>query len=76
MIGIGLASSIFGSAWKKVAAATLYGYDVTKMPELYLPCWPFEPFLPLAVMLGRIYLTTLPAAGATPQPTTTTAAWK
>jgi hypothetical protein len=75
LIGIGLAISIFGSAWKKIAAASLYGYGFTSIPELYLPFWPFEPFLPLAVMLGGIYLTTLPASGATSQPTTS-AAWK
>jgi hypothetical protein len=75
LIGIGLVISIFGSAWKTIAAASLYGYDFTEIPELYLPFWPFEPFLPLAVILGGIYLTTLPAGGATSQPTTS-AAWK
>ncbi|HEX6261135.1 MAG TPA: hypothetical protein VFZ51_10810, partial [Woeseiaceae bacterium] len=75
LIGIGLAISIFGSGWKKIADASLYGYDFTKIPELYLPFWPFEPFLPLAVMLGGIYLATLPAGGATSQ-ATTSAAWK
>jgi hypothetical protein len=75
LIGVGLAMSIFGSGWQKIAAASLYGYDFTKIPELYLPFWPFEPFLPLAVMLGGIYLTTLPAGGAISQPTTS-AAWK
>ena len=65
LIGIGLAISIFGSGWKKIAAASLYGYEFSRIPELYLPFWPFEPFLPLAIMLGGIYLTTLPAGGLT-----------
>jgi hypothetical protein len=64
LVGIGLTVSLFGSAWKKTAAETLYGYGFTRIPELYLPFWPFEPFLPLAVILGGIYLATLPAGGA------------
>ena len=58
LIAAGFVVSTFGSAWEKVAAETLYGYPLTAIPERYLPFWPFEPFLPLAVIIGGIYLVT------------------
>lgn len=58
LIGLGLAVATFGSEWNRIAAETLYGYTFTKIPEVYLPYWPFEPFLPLAVALGGVYLIT------------------
>jgi hypothetical protein len=59
LIAIGLAVAALGSGWQRIAAELLYGYTFTTMPELYLPFWPFEPFLPLAVILGGIWLITL-----------------
>lgn len=50
-IGVGLVAASIGSLWQGTAEAYLYGYAVTQMPELYLPYWPFEPFLSLAVIL-------------------------
>ena len=57
LIGGGAVAASIGSAWQATAAAYLYGYAITQLPELYLPYWPFEPFLPLAIiMLGTILL--------------------
>ena len=55
LIGGGAVAVGIGSTWQGTAEAYLYGYAITKIPELYLPYWPFEPFLPLAViMLGMV----------------------
>jgi hypothetical protein len=59
LIAAGLAVAAFGSDWRRIAAEALYGYSATRIPELYLPFWPFEPFLPLAVILGGVWLITL-----------------
>ena len=53
LVGAGLVAAAMGSAWRETAEQYLYGYALTEAPELYLPYWPFEPFLSLAViMLG------------------------
>ena len=51
MIGGGLIAASIGSVWQGTAEFYLYGYAITQIPELYLPYWPFEPFLSLAVIL-------------------------
>ena len=56
LIGAGLGAAAAGSAWQGMAEAHLYGYAITRIPELYLPYWPFEPFLPLAVIVLGAYL--------------------
>ena len=56
MIGGGLAAASMGSVWQAAAEAYLYGYALTQIPELYLPYWPFEPFLSLAVVLAGMML--------------------
>jgi hypothetical protein len=58
VIAIGLGVVAFGTGWRRIAAEALYGYAFTTFPEKYLPFWPFEPFLPLAVILGGVYLIT------------------
>ncbi len=53
IIAIGLSAVTFGTPWRRFAEEALYGYPVTRIPELYLPYWPFEPFLPLfTIALG------------------------
>ena len=49
-VGIGLIAASFGSVWREAAEALLTGYAITQIPELYLPYWPFEPFLPLVII--------------------------
>ena len=56
LIGIGLVAAGIGSALRGVADQYLYGYTLTEWPELYLPYWPFEPFLALAVIGIGVYL--------------------
>ena len=56
LIGAGLVAASIGSAWQATAARYLYGYALTEIPELYLPYWPFEPFLSLAVIMLGVYL--------------------
>jgi len=48
----------FGTTWRMTAQEFLYGYSFTRVPELFLPYWPFEPYLPLLVIaLGAAMLT-------------------
>ena len=56
LVGAGLAAAALGFAWRETAEQVLYGYALTEIPELYLPYWPFEPFLPLAVIMLGLYL--------------------
>lgn len=56
LIAIGLVAAGIGSALRGVADQYLYGYTLTTWPELYLPYWPFEPFLALAVIGIGVYL--------------------
>ncbi len=50
LLGIGLIVASFGSAWQASAEQYLTGYAFTRWPELYLPYWPFEPFLALFII--------------------------
>lgn len=70
IIGVGLFATIFGSLWSSTAQELLYGYSLTRIPELYLPYWPFEPFLPLAIIAAGILL----VSGAKPAATMRTSA--
>ena len=54
--GVGIVAASFGSAWREAADELLYGYTFTRIPELYLPYWPFEPFLPLLIIALGAYL--------------------
>lgn len=55
VIAVGFVAASFGSAWYGTANRWLSGYTFTELPETYLPYWPFEPWLPLAVIaLGSV----------------------
>ncbi len=56
IIGVGLVAASFGSSWQKTAEQYLTGYTFTRWPELYLPYWPFEPFLPLFIIALGAFL--------------------
>jgi len=58
IVGIGLIAASFGLLWREQAEELLTGYAITRIPELYLPYWPFEPFLPLFVVALGAFLTT------------------
>ena len=49
-IAVGLVAAGTGKLWYPTAERLLTGYSVTRVPELYLPYWPFEPWLPLFVV--------------------------
>ena len=49
-IDVGLVAAAFGKAWYPTAANFLTGYSFTRIPELYVPYWPFEPWLPVLVI--------------------------
>jgi hypothetical protein len=55
---IGLIAAGSGSVWGKPAVELLTGYAITRLPELYLPYWPFEPYLPIFIIALGAFLTT------------------
>ena len=66
MIAVGLVATIFGSFLQKSAEQYLTGYTFTRWPELYLPYWPFEPFLALFVIALGAFLIAKSGAGRQP----------
>lgn len=58
VVALGLIAAGFGSLWFDTAEEWLTGYAFTRVPELYLPYWPFQPYLPLFVIaLGTLLMT-------------------
>ncbi len=49
-IVLGLVAASFGASWQQPAEQYLTGHAFTRWPELYLPYWPFEPFLALFII--------------------------
>jgi len=66
IIAIGLVAAGFGSILQKSAEQYLTGYTITRWPELYLPYWPFEPFVALFVIALGAFLITNSGAGRQP----------
>lgn len=58
IIAVGFIAVGFGSAWYGTAEKWLTGYAITRIPETYLPYWPFEPWLPLGIIALGTYLMT------------------
>jgi DMSO/TMAO reductase YedYZ heme-binding membrane subunit len=58
LVVIGLVATSTGLLWATPTTDLLTGYTITRWPELYLPYWPFEPFLPVFMIAAGIYLTT------------------
>ncbi|HEY5763975.1 MAG TPA: hypothetical protein VIS73_12270 [Rhodocyclaceae bacterium] len=67
LVGLGLLGGALGSLWQPLTDKYLYGYEITRIPELYLPYWPFEPFLPLAIIAAGIYLVSRAGDQVTPE---------
>jgi hypothetical protein len=68
MIALGLLASATGGVWRESVSSALLSSPLSASLELWLPFWPFEPFLPLfAVGLGTWLLTARPAASAASQ---------
>lgn len=55
-VAVGLVATSLGSSWQETAEQYLTGYAITRWPELYLPYWPFEPFLPLLIIALGVFL--------------------
>jgi DMSO/TMAO reductase YedYZ heme-binding membrane subunit len=66
IIAVGLVAASFGSFLQKSAEQYLTGYTLTRWPELYLPYWPFEPFLALFVIALGAFLIAKSGAGRQP----------
>lgn len=59
LVLVGLAAVSTGPLWQAGSEAVFYGYGATRWAELYLPYWPFEPFLPLALIGAGLWFTSL-----------------
>lgn len=58
VVVVGLVAAGFGSTWREPAEGFLTGYAITRIPELYLPYWPFLAYLPLFVIALGAFLAT------------------
>jgi DMSO/TMAO reductase YedYZ heme-binding membrane subunit len=58
IVGVGVIAASFGLVWRETADELLTGYAITQFPELYLPYWPFQPFLPLFIIVLGAFLIT------------------
>lgn len=56
VIVVGILAAGFGSAWREPVQALITGYSFTALPENYLPFWPFEPFLPMLLIVFGAWL--------------------
>lgn len=64
LVALGLLAAGTGALWYAYADAWLTGHAVTRIPELYLPYWPFEPFYPvLLILAGAVLISRRGAAG-------------
>ncbi len=54
---IGLFAAAAGSVWAQPTVAFLTGYAITEPLELYLPYWPFEPYLLIFIIVLGAFLT-------------------
>jgi hypothetical protein len=61
---LGLLAANTGVLWQGPAEALLRGHSAMHWAELYLPYWPFEPFLPLVVIAIGLWISTRPGAVA------------
>ena len=58
VVAVGLIAASSGAMWRETADELLTGYAFTQFPELYLPYWPFQPYLPLFIIGLGTYLIT------------------
>ncbi|MCP5118804.1 MAG: hypothetical protein GY953_48955 [bacterium] len=56
LIGFGLIAAAFGLAWREPVEEFLLGHTISQTLELYLPYWPFTPFLPLFIIALGAFL--------------------
>ncbi len=56
LVGFGLIAAAFGLVWREPVEELLLGHTMSQTLELYLPYWPFTPFLPLFVIALGTFL--------------------
>lgn len=56
---VGLIVVTFGAPWQQASEAFMSAFAWSEWLELWLPYWPFEPYIPLFVILLGAYLTTI-----------------
>ncbi len=56
LVGFGLIAAAFGLAWREAVEEFLLGHTISQTLELYLPYWPFTPFLPLFIIALGAFL--------------------
>ncbi|MEM9533396.1 MAG: hypothetical protein AAGA23_20915 [Pseudomonadota bacterium] len=62
-VAAGLAAAVVGLRWQEFTTELLTSAQWSATLELWLPFWPFEPFLPLfAIGIGAMLMTTTPTA--------------
>ncbi|MCP3956718.1 MAG: hypothetical protein GY719_02580 [bacterium] len=55
-VGFGLIAAGTGLVWREPVEAFLLGHTISQDLELYLPYWPFTPFLPLFIIALGAFL--------------------
>jgi DMSO/TMAO reductase YedYZ heme-binding membrane subunit len=58
VMAMGFIAVTFGSPWRKGIEEFTSAYAFSEWLVLYLPYWPFEPFLPLFVILSGVFVAT------------------
>jgi len=56
LVALGLVAAALGRLWEEAAHANLEGLPYAAWLDLYMPYWPFIPYLPLFVMIPGAYL--------------------
>jgi len=69
LVALGLVTAALSSSWQQPAEEWLTGYALTRIPETYLPYWPFQPFIPLMLIALGAWLSTRLSPGNRQQPT-------
>ncbi len=67
MVLLGIVTAALSSIWRQPVEALLTGYSFTRIPETYLPFWPFEPFIPLLMIALGAWLSTRFTIGSEPE---------
>jgi len=64
LVLLGIVTAALSSIWRQPVEALLTGYSLTRIPETYLPYWPFESFIPLLLIALGAWLSTRYKIGA------------
>lgn len=62
-MGLGLCVVAFGAPWQGALKELTSAFAFSEWLELYLPYWPFEPFVPLWIILIGVFVAVQPSLG-------------